>query len=119
VSPSDDDESEWWLNVEPQTIQVALTLAQATWWVDSEGTPYWVDAMTSRHRLAVIDYLVMKAPDLLVSVQETQIRARPGAAPHRASCELLVEGPTLADAATWLESTPLMRRLRSLPQTAP
>ncbi len=114
----DEDESEWWVNVEPQTIQVALTLAQVAWWVDSEGTPHWVDAMTAKHRRAVIAYLGARARELLVAVQETQIRSRPGGAPHRASAELLADAPTLSDADSWLESTPLIRRLRTLSKTA-
>ena len=111
----DQDDSDWWLNVAPQTIQAALTLAQTTWWVDSEGTPHLVDAMSVQHRLAVIDYLVLRSRDLLISVQETHIRARPSAAPHRAAVKLLGGGFDLADRDRWMESTPLMRRLRALP----
>src|SRR6185437_14878162 len=73
----DHDDSEWWLNVAPQTIQAALTLAQTTWWVDSESVPHLVDAMSVQHRFAVIDYLMLRSRDLLISVQETHIRARP------------------------------------------
>jgi hypothetical protein len=112
---SDQDDSEWWLNVAPQTIQAALTLAQTTWWVDSAGTPHLVDAMTVQHRLAVIDYLVLRSRDLLILVQETHIRARPGSAPHRAAAELLAGQFDLADRDQWMNATPLMRRLRGLP----
>jgi hypothetical protein len=113
-----DDDSQWWLNVEPQTIQAALTLAQLIWWVDSEGTPHLVDAMSVPHRLGVIDYLVLRSRDLLVAVQETHIRARPGSAPYRAAAVLLGDGVDIADHDEWMESTPLMRRLRTLPITA-
>ena len=112
--PGDDDDHEWWLNVEPETIRVALTLAQTAWWVDSEGTPHWVDSMTARHRRAVTAYLLPRARDLLVAVQETSLRARPDSAPHRAADQLLADAPTLAGAEGWLESTPLIRRLRQL-----
>ena len=113
----DQDDSEWWLNVAPQTIQAALTLAQTTWWVDSESAPHLVDAMSVQHRIAVIDYLVLRSRDLLISVQETHIRARPGSAPHRAAAKLLSGGFDLADRDQWMESTPLMRRLRALPHS--
>jgi hypothetical protein len=111
---SGEGESEWWLNVEPQTIQAALTLAQTVWWVDSEGTPHLVDAMSVQHRRAVIDYLVLRTRDLLISVMETQIRSRPGSAPQRAANKLLGDGVDLDDRDEWMESTPLMRRLRAL-----
>ncbi len=114
---ADQDESEWWLNVAPQTIQAALTLAQTTWWVDSESVPHLVDAMPVQHRLAVIDYLVLRSRDLLISVQETHIRARPDSAPHRAAATLLGSGIDVSDHDQWMESTPLMRRLRALPHS--
>jgi hypothetical protein len=70
--------------------------------------------MSVQHRLAVIDYLLLRARDLLISVQETHIRARPSTAPHRAAVKLLGGGFDLADRDRWMESTPLMRRLRAL-----
>jgi hypothetical protein len=111
-----DDESEWWLDVAPETLQAALTLAQTIWWVDSEGTPHLVDAMSTAHRRAVIDFLVLRARELLLSVQETRLRAREGSASSRAAASLLIGAATLSEHDRWLESTPLMRRLRQLTQ---
>ena len=106
-------DTEWWNHVPPETLQVALTLAQTQWWVDSEATPHLVDAMSAEHLLAVIDFLVLRTRELRVAVQETQVRSLPGSAPGRAAARLLAGGDRL-DADEWLESTPLMGRLRLL-----
>jgi hypothetical protein len=74
--------------------------------------------MSVPHRLGVIDYLVLRSRDLLVAVQETHIRARAGSAPYRAAATLLADGVDIADHDAWMQSTPLMRRLRALPLNA-
>ena len=108
------EDAQWWLTVPPETLQAALTLSQTVWWVDSETSPHLVDSMTAEHRLAVIDFLVLRAPDLLIDIQETKIRSRPGSAPHRAATLLLAGQAAGEDRHAWLEATPLMRRLRLL-----
>ncbi len=110
----DDDDEQWWTHVPEETLQVALTLDQTVWWVDSESTPHLVDAMSSTHRDAVIDYLVLRARVLLLAVQETAARARAGSAAGRAAQSLLGAGVQLEDCDDWLESTSLMGRLRAL-----
>jgi len=109
----DDDDEQWWRHV-PETLQVALTLDQTVWWVDSESTPHLIDAMSATHREAVIDYLVVRARSLLLAVQETAARARAGSAAGRAARSLLAAGVRLEDCDAWLESTLLMGRLRLL-----
>jgi hypothetical protein len=110
----DFDPDRWWQEVPPQTLQVALSLAQSVWWVDSEATPHLVDAMTDRHRHAVLEYLAARSASLMLDTQDTLTGSSPGSAPHRAAVALLRGDVALADHSAWLESTPLIKRLRQL-----
>lgn len=93
---------------------------QDVYWVDRLGQPHRLEAMDDAYRRNVIDFLVVRTERFFGDTcLRTVIQTAGDALLGRTSAELLVVaagGPATPDLdpSDWLESTPLMRRLRQL-----
>lgn len=93
---------------------------QDVWWVDRNGDPHALEDMSPEYRWNVIAFLMERAEychvqAMLKMVVEVVLAERDG----RIHPDLLVVGvggATVADldSVAWLETTPLMRKLRAL-----
>lgn len=103
----------------PDTLDLRV-FDQDRFWVDRHGTAHLLDAMPDDYRRNVIVFLVERTDRFWVDAcLRAAIQAAGDALLGRVSGEILVAaagGPAVADLAPsdWLESTPLMRRLRQL-----
>lgn len=98
---------------------------QAVWWVDRWGCPHRLEAMSENYRHNVIAFLLDSAEQRwLDEVRRDALTAITGAWLGRVTFPVLARRVGLSSTAdvdplTWLESTPLMRRLRELTPEAP
>jgi hypothetical protein len=99
--------------------------SQDTWWVDRLGRPHRLEAMSQDYRRNVLTFLLTSAEQRwLDEVTGEAITAVTDAIAGRASFAVMAHdagAPRVADLDphVWLESTPLIRRLRQLADSAP
>jgi hypothetical protein len=98
---------------------------QAVWWVDRLGRPHRLEAMSMVYRCNVIAFLVKSVEQRwLDEVSREALTAITDAILGKVSFPVLARQAGLdltvdVDPETWLESTPLVRRLRRLTSEGP
>ena len=99
--------------------------SQDIWWVDRLGRPHRLEAMSQRYRRNVLTFLLASAEQRwLDEVRREAITAVTDAMEGKASYAVMAHdagAPRVADLdpLLWLESTPLVRRLRHLTGSEP
>jgi hypothetical protein len=99
--------------------------SQAVWWVDRFGRPHRLDDMSQEYRQNVLTFLLDSAQQRwLDEVRHESLTALTDAARGNASFAVIAHdagAPRVADLdpLAWLESTPLIRRLRKLINSQP
>jgi hypothetical protein len=99
--------------------------SQEVWWVDRLGRPHRLDDMSQEYRRNVLTFLLHSARQRwLDEVRNESLTALTDAARGKASYAVIAHdagAPRVADLdpLSWLESTPLIRRLRKLINSQP
>lgn len=99
--------------------------SQDVWWVDRLGRPHRLDEMGEQYRRNVLQFLTESAEQRwLDEVRLEALTAFTDAMLGKVSYAVLAEDAGAArvrdaDPVTWLESTPLVRRLRQLTSQTP
>jgi hypothetical protein len=93
---------------------------QDTWWVDRTGRPHLLSQMSAEYRANVLAHVIDNAPQFHLGVIRKEAIQMVGDVLYGLPpAELLVIdaggiGAAGVSAAVWLESTPLVRKLRAL-----
>jgi hypothetical protein len=99
--------------------------SQDVWWVDVHGRPHRIEDMSTDYRRNVLAFLLGSAEQRWIGeVMREAVTAAGEADLGRVSWAVLAPGlgvPRVSeiDPVVWLESTPLMRRLRVLTPEGP